>query len=96
MTVYVCREGRWFDKRTGEPMELPKGDVITAPRIMSDIEDYRSPIDGRTIGGRAGQREDLKRSDCVLAPPPKEKKGYRNPTFAKKRGLKLREDVLHG
>lgn len=95
MTVYVCKGGRWFDKKTGEPMELPKGDVVTMPRIMSDIEDYRSPISGQPINGRSGQREDLARNDCVLSPPPKEPKGYRNPAFAKKRGLKLREDVLH-
>lgn len=91
---YVWKRGCWRDKKTGEPMPLPEGNVITAPRILSDIEDYRSPIDGRSVNGRSGQREDLRRNDCVIAAP-QEKKGYRNAKFARKRGLKLREDVLH-
>jgi hypothetical protein len=64
---YVCRGGYWFEKQTGLPMEAP--DRICTPMVRSDIGDYASPVDGRLISGRADQREDLKRNDCVLAPP---------------------------
>lgn len=30
--------------------------------VMSDLPDYESPIDGRVVHGRAGRREDLRRS----------------------------------
>jgi hypothetical protein len=68
MTTYVWRDG-WVDKQTGERMEVP--DRICVPTVRSDIPEYASPIDGRLISGRAQQREDLKRNDCVLAPPAK-------------------------
>lgn len=89
------KEKNCFQDRDGNPMPMPERTTVCAPRIHSDIEEYRSPIDGRPIGSRSSKREDLKRNDCVESDPPKEKKGYRNPSFALKRGLKLREDVLH-
>jgi hypothetical protein len=30
--------------------------------VMPDLPDYESPIDGRVVHGRAGRREDLRRS----------------------------------
>jgi hypothetical protein len=71
MTRFVYRAGCWRDPHTNEPMELPLGDVICAPQVISDTPEYRSPIDGRLIDGRAARREDLKRNDCVEAGPPK-------------------------
>jgi len=32
--------------------------------VMPDLPDYESPIDGRVVHGRAGRREDLRRSGC--------------------------------
>lgn len=33
-----------------------------APFVIGDLPDYESPIDGRIVHGRAGRREDLRRS----------------------------------
>ena len=94
MTVYVWKDGRWRDRRSSEPMWLPKREAVAAPIVQSDIADYRSPIDGRLITSRSQRREDLKRNGCVEAEPrPKHKRGCRNPSFAAKRGLPLREDT---
>jgi len=35
-----------------------------APYVVGDLPDYESPIDGRVVHGRAGRREDLRRSGC--------------------------------
>lgn len=32
--------------------------------VMPDLPDYESPVDGRVVHGRAGRREDLRRSGC--------------------------------
>lgn len=73
---------------------------LTAPMVMRDIEPYRSPVDGKPIGSRSARREDLKANDCVewepsLRHPAHERTPgkYKNPKFAAKRGLPLREDV---
>lgn len=65
MTAHVWR-GRWVDKRTGEPMELPPRNGLAAPMVQSDLQEYTSPIDGKPITSRSWQREDLKKNDCVL------------------------------
>jgi len=36
----------------------------TTPYVVGDLPDYESPIDGRVVHGRAGRREDLRRSGC--------------------------------
>ena len=93
MTTYVWRDGCFRNKSTGEPMELPDTDEVRVPMmVVSDIEDYRSPIDGRPITSRSHRREDLKRNDCVEAEPRK-RRGYRNPKFALRRGLPLNEEA---
>lgn len=89
MTAYVMRDGALVEKRTGALLTVP--DRVCAPMVIGDIPEYRSPINGALIGSRSQQREDLKRNDCVLAEPRKAR-GYRNPSFARKRGLKLAED----
>lgn len=70
---------------------MPHRDGICMPNIVSDITEYLSPIDGTLIGSRSTRRYDLEKNDCVEMPPPKKRRGYRNPTFAKKRGLPLNE-----
>lgn len=93
MTRYVWRDGRFRDRATNEPMPIPERDGVCCPLIQSDITEYRSPIDGSMITSRSARREDLKRNDCVEVDPPKKPRGYKNPNFARKRGLPLREDV---
>lgn len=92
MATYVWRDGVMVNKATGCPIKLPKRFVPTAPFVMSDIADYASPITGEVISGRRAQREDLRRNNCVLSPPPAKKRGYKNPRFAKKHGLPLSEE----
>jgi hypothetical protein len=67
---------------------------------MRDIEDYQSPIDGKHITSRSTRRDDLKKHDCVEWEPGIGQKAgakertpglYRNPKFARKRGLPLSE-----
>ncbi len=90
MTVYVLRNGRCVNKATGEPMERLHG--ISAPRVLSDIAAYRSPLGDGVIEGRAARREHLKRNNCREVDPSEFKPTYRNPEFAAKRGLPLDHD----
>lgn len=87
MTVYVWRDGGFFDKATGLPMLIPERKGVCIPHFMADIEDYASPVDGKRVSSRSGQREDLKRTGCVLAPP-HEPREFINPHFMKKRGIR--------
>jgi hypothetical protein len=92
MTRYVWRDGCYRNPSTNEPMPIPERDEICAPLVQSDIQEYRSPIDGKLIGSRSTRRYDLEANGCVEAPPSK-KRGYRNPKWALKRGLKLNEET---
>lgn len=72
---------------------------LCAPMVVRDIQEYRSPVDGKLISSRSARREDLKKNDCVEWEPGigtkfKRTPGeYKNPKFAMKRGLPLREEV---
>ena len=94
MAAYVWKNGRWREKTSGEPMRLSAHETVVAPIVQSYIADYRSPIDGRLITSRSQRREDLRRNGCVeVEPRPKHKRGYRNPSFAVRRGLPLPGDT---
>ncbi len=85
MTRYVFRGGQFVDPSTNEPMPLPDGDGVVMPMIASDIEPYKSPIDGRVIGSRSERRDDLARNNCVpYEPMGNAPKGLTNPKFAAK------------
>lgn len=88
MTTYVWRDG-WKDKRTGEPMPKPFAGQICAPMVVSDIPEYRSPINGALITSRSHRREDLARHDCVEIDPPKRPRGFKNARFAVKHNLPI-------
>lgn len=90
MTTYVWREAGFVEKSTGLPMHVRDPNAICTPFVVSDVPEYRSPIDGKPITSRSHQREELKRNDCVLAEP-KKPRGFKNPHFAKKRGLRTVE-----
>lgn len=82
------------------PRNHARSDLPT-PMVWSDIEEYRSPIDGKPITSRSHRREDLKANDCIPWEPGIGSKAgadkrtigkYRNPNFALKRGLPLSEE----
>lgn len=94
MPRYVWRDGTFRDVSTGEPMEVPERDGICTPMIQSDIPEYMSPVSGKMITSRSHRRDDLARHDCVPYEPTKNApKGYKNPSFTKKRGLSLNEEA---
>jgi hypothetical protein len=91
MARYSWKDGLGFvDKSTGEPMAIPTRSEICAPRVMSDIPEYRSPVgDHKMITSRSERREDLKRNNCVELPPREKSRGFKNPAFAAKYNLPL-------
>lgn len=94
MGSFVWRDGRFVDKKTGEAMHKPYAGQICMPTVISDIPEYRSPVDGRPITSRSERRDDLKRNNCVDArdfPSPTEGK-IRNKRFAAKHGLTVSEE----
>ncbi len=98
MPVFVRRNGEMVEKTSGVPMLTAedRAKPVAVPYIMSDIPEYRSPIDGRVIGSRNQRRDDLKRHGCVeYEPSISPTKGkIRNKAFAAKRGLKVSEEFL--
>jgi hypothetical protein len=66
MTRYVYRDGEWRD-RDGKPMEVPSR--VVAPRVISDLPAYMSPLGTGMIDGRRARREDLKRNNCREVAP---------------------------
>jgi hypothetical protein len=91
MPRYYWKDDDWRD-REGNPMPRPERHEICMPIVRSDIQEYRSPVDGKLISSRSTRRYDLEASGCVEAEPRK-KRGYANPKFALKRGLKLNEEA---
>lgn len=96
MARYRWASDGFVDRNTGEPMALPYAGQIVMPTVISDIPEYRSPIDGKPITSRSERREDLKRNNCVewepsLSPTKGERK-FKNPHFCKKRGLQVAEE----
>lgn len=89
MTRYVFRNRQWIDPRNGEPMAIPERTELCAPMVRSDIDEYRSPIDGKPITSRSHRRYDLESNGCVPAEPRKKPRGYKNARFAQKHGLPL-------
>ncbi len=94
MSAYVWRNGAFVDKQTGEAMHKPFAGQVCMPTVISDIPEYRSPIDGKSITSRSERREDLKRNNCVeYEPSMSPTKGkIRNKDFAAKRGLSVSEE----
>jgi hypothetical protein len=97
--TYVLRNGELVEKSTGTVLSMPERDGLCMPQIIHDTPPYRSPIDGRPIGGRAARREDLKRNNCIewdsSMSPTRGKAEFKNARFAKKHGLKLSEKIAH-
>lgn len=91
---YVWRDDGFYDRFTGERMEVPARGEIAAPIVVSDIPEYRSPIDGKLITSRSHRREDLARNGCVDARDVPSATGgkFKNRRFCDKRGLQVSEE----
>lgn len=92
MAVYVLRDGRMVDKKTGEPMNAAPhvGPGFPCPRVVSDIEEYVSPTTGEYITTRQASKDDMAKSGCIDGRELNKRDTYgklRNERFAKKRGL---------
>lgn len=85
---YVYRDGKLVEKRSGMVLKARDDAPLACPQLIRDIQDYRSPIDGRVIGSRSEKREDLKRNGCVewepSLSPTKGKPAFKNERFARK------------
>lgn len=94
MARYVWTDQGFVDRNTRQPMDKPFAGAIVMPTVISDIPEYRSPIDGRLITSRSERRDDLKRNNCVeWEPSLSPTKGkFKNARFCKKRGLPLAEE----
>jgi hypothetical protein len=88
ISKHIWRDGEWVDVST-----LKRAPQV-GPMIIRDTPEYRSPIDGRLIDGRAARREDLKRSGCREVDPSEFTPVLRNERFAKKAGLQVGGDPL--
>jgi hypothetical protein len=86
VTRYVWRDGKFRHPDTNEPMEIDETcSSVCMPMIRSDIEPYKSPIDGKMITSRSERREDLARNNCVpYEPMGNAPRGLTNPKFAAK------------
>ncbi len=96
MTRYVWNGEQFVDRQSGAPMEKPYAGKVVMPTVISDIPEYRSPINGKPITSRSERREDLKRNNCVewepsLSPTKGERK-FKNKAFCEKRGLQVAEE----
>ncbi len=86
--VYDPEQDRMVDKKTGEPM-VPEYGPPPTPRVVSDIEPYLSPVDGKYVSGRRAKRDDLKRTNSVDYDDvrSREPRRFKNKRFAKKYGV---------
>jgi hypothetical protein len=65
---YVQIDGYLYEKGT----EPHRGERVQGPTVIGDRPDFRSPIDGSIVSGRAGLRDHCARYDVV---PTQELKG---------------------
>lgn len=86
--TYVFRKSQLVSKVTGIPI-ASISDRVSAPRIIRDIPEYRSPIDGKPITSRSQRRDDLVRNGCVEWEPGIGKKAeLKSERLAQKYGMK--------
>lgn len=73
MATSTFRDGKWYDKSTGEEVTLPDRSDSWSKRgniqIIRDIDGYTCPITGNWVGSRAAHKENLKRSGCRVFEP---------------------------
>ena len=99
MARYVLRDGEFVSRDTGKPMHIPERDGLCLPAHFSDIEPYKSPVDGAYVSGRAARRYDMEKNNCVDAnelPRSKNRTSdglFKNKRFARKHNFPLSEEV---
>ena len=93
MGRYVWKKGGFVDRQTGKPMDKPFAGQLAMPTVLSDIPEYRSPIDGRPITSRSQRREDLKRNGCVEYEPSMKPKHPKFEAFEERRKRALKENA---
>lgn len=79
--------GRDYVDGDGNPMVDPSAPYVpVVPHIISDIPEYRSPVDGKLISSRSSRRDDLERNNCREWEPSDSPTGgkFRNARFAAK------------
>lgn len=91
MARYIWRDGEFRDRLTGEAMDKPYAGQIVLPAVLSDIPEYRSPIDGQPITSRSHRREDLKRNNCVEYEPSMKPKSEKFEAFEERRQRAIAE-----
>jgi len=71
MAVFVFRDGQYVDKRTGEPMlsAEDRAKPLAAPKVISDLPAYASPLGDGVIDGRAARREHFRRTNTREVDP---------------------------
>lgn len=85
MTKYVYRNGDWFNKETGERMDVPE--QVAMPMVQSDYPAYYSHASGKMIEGRRARRDDLARTGCRPFEPDEGPKYATSEKWAKRLGL---------
>jgi hypothetical protein len=92
MATYVWKDKKWIDRETGEQIATAFPGIVM-PMVISDIPEYRSPIDGRLITSRSARREDLKRNNCVEYEPSMKSKHPKFEAFEERRKRAIRESA---
>lgn len=92
MASFVWKSGQWIDRATGEPMSVPDRGIVM-PMVLSDIPEYRSPIDGRPITSRSARRDDLARNNCVEYEPSLKPKHPKFEAFEERRKRAIRDNA---
>lgn len=68
MGHYTLKDGKWVDKKTGEPVDLPsKAETWShgsSAMIGTDYKGYTCPVTNKWIEGKAAHQENLKRHNC--------------------------------
>lgn len=93
MARYVWTSDGFVDRASGEPMDKPYAGQVVMPTVVSDIPEYRSPIDGRPITSRSARREDLKRNNCVEYEPSMKPKHPKFEAFEERRARAAKEST---
>ncbi len=60
------------------------------PRVVSDIEPYKSPLGNYMVDGNTARREDLKRNGCREVDPSEYEPVFRNPRLEERYTAKAR------
>lgn len=73
MATHTFRDGKWFDKQTGEEVQFESKAHTWTPgslmRVSIDYTNYRSPITGEPITSKRQHEDALKKAGCRVLEP---------------------------